>query len=243
MKLLPVIHVTDEAQALEQATIATEAGADGVWLINHGIDAPELWRVFEAVRQKDPGLWIGLNFLDLLPIEAMHQMTDMVDGLWCDDGGIRVAGPTAQARAMWGLKESKGWKGQLFGGVAFKGQRPVEDCAAAAKLGAPVMDVVTTSGTGTGVAAAVEKIAGMKAGLGDRPLAVASGITPDNVLEYVAYVDYFLVATGISRDFHHLDPGKTAALAGIIHEFNKLGDAMGDPVRREPEPPEPPEGV
>jgi len=229
MKLLPVIHVTDEAQALEQALIATAAGADGIWLINHEIEAPELWRVFEAVRQNDPGFWIGLNFLDLHPIEAMHRMTELVDGLWVDDGGIRVHGPTAQAEAVWRLKESKGWEGQLFGGVAFKGQPAVRDAAEAAKAAVPIMDVVTTSGTSTGVAAAVDKISWMKAALGDSPLAIASGITPENVLEYVAYVDYFLVATGISRDFHHLDPEKTAALATILHGLEDVAHKVGTP--------------
>lgn len=41
------------------------------------------------------------------------------------------------------------------------------------------------------------------------------------------YVDEFLVATGISRDFHHLDPDLTAQLAGIIHGFR--GERPPDP--------------
>ena len=218
-KLLPVIHVTDEAQALEQAEVATQAGADGIWLINHMSEWHDLWAIFTAVRQKDPGLWIGLNFLDLHPIEAMNHVTDLVDGLWMDDGGINeFAEVTDEAQAVWRLKESKDWKGQLFGGVAFKGRASARDVAAAATAAAPIMDVVTTSGPGTGIAASVDKIAKMKAAIGDAPLAIASGITPDNVLDYVPYVDYFLVATGISRDFSHLDPERTRALAEILHE-------------------------
>jgi hypothetical protein len=241
VKLLPVIHVTDEKQALEQAEIATKAGADGIWLINHEIDATDLWRIFTAVRQHDPGQWIGLNFLDLSPLEAMHQVTDMVDGLWCDDGGIRESGPTPQAEAVWRLKQSKDWKGQLFGGVAFKGQREVRDPALAAKNAAPVMDVVTTSGPATGVAAPIDKIRWMST---EAPhLGIASGITAQNVVEYLPWVEYFLVATGISRDFHHLDPDLTAALAGIIHGFEELAEGMADPVRRASEPPEGPDGV
>ena len=63
----------------------------------------------------------------------------------------------------------------------------------------------------------------------DSPLAIASGITPENVLEYVAYVDYFLVATGISRDFHHLDPEKMAALATILHGLEDVAHKVGTP--------------
>jgi len=230
-RLLPVIHVSDEAQALEQVAIATEAEVDGVWLINHAIDATDLWRVFHAVRARNPGLWIGLNFLDLTPLEAMHHVTDDVDGLWCDDGDVGETGPGKQAQAVWRLKKSRDWKGQLFGGVAFKGQREVTDWAAAARHAAPLMDVVTTSGPATGVAASLHKIRWMSS---EAPrLAIASGITPGNVLAYLPWVQYLLVATGISRDFHHLDPEKTSTLAGIVRGFDKLASQQGEPVRRE----------
>jgi hypothetical protein len=241
VKLLPVIHVTDEAQALEQAEVANNAEADGIWLINHEIDATDLWRIFTAVRQHDPGMWIGLNFLDLSPLEAMHHVDDLVDGLWVDDGGVTDLRVKPQAEAVWRLKESKGWEGQLFGGVAFKGQSPVKDWALAAKRAAPLMDVVTTSGPSTGVPASIDKIRWMST---EAPrLAIASGITPQNVIEYLGWAQYFLVATGISRDFHHLDPELTAQLAGIIHGFKDLAEEMDDPVRKAPEPPEGPEGV
>lgn len=78
------------------------------------------------------------------------------------------------------------------------------------------MDVVTTSGPGTGKAAAVEKIRTMKEALGDFPLAIASGITPENVSDYLPYADCFLVATGISRNFEQLDPARTHALVEAV---------------------------
>jgi predicted TIM-barrel enzyme len=74
------------------------------------------------------------------------------------------------------------------------------------------MDVVTTSGPGTGIAAARAKIVAMKEAVGGFPLAIASGITPDNVADYLDVADCFLVATGISRSFTELDPEKTRTL-------------------------------
>jgi hypothetical protein len=137
-----------------------------------------------------------------------------VDGLWTDN-----ADPgTPAASLAWSLKQRDGWTGEYFGGVAFKYQREVEDVAAAAVAATTCMDVVTTSGAATGEAAGIEKIVAMKRAIGSFPLAIASGISPENVGDYLPHVDCFLVATGISRGFHELDPGRTRALADLVHE-------------------------
>ena len=109
-------------------------------------------------------------------------------------------------------RERSGWDGLYFGGVAFKYQRPVEDLTRAARLAVRYMDVVTTSGPGTGIAAARDKIAEMKEAVGGFPLAIASGITPENVSDYLDVTDCFLVATGISRSFTELDLQKVCML-------------------------------
>jgi predicted TIM-barrel enzyme len=82
--------------------------------------------------------------------------------------------------------------------------------------GIAFQSLVTTSGPGTGIAALREKIARMKAALGDFPLAIASGITPENVTDYLDVADCFLVATGISRDFWELDPLRVQALVEAV---------------------------
>ena len=55
----------------------------------------------------------------------------------------------------------------------------------AARNAMPYMDVVTTSGPGTGKAAAPEKIRTIRQAIGDKPLAIASGVTPENVPDYL----------------------------------------------------------
>jgi len=75
------------------------------------------------------------------------------------------------------------------------------------------MDVVTTSGVATGQAADVDKIATFRAAMGDTPLALASGITPENAMDYED-IDCFMVATGINKqgNFYDIDPDRLAAL-------------------------------
>ncbi len=101
-------------------------------------------------------------------------------------------------------RQESGWDGLYFGGVAFKYQRPVEDLTSAARIAARYMDVVTTSGPGTGIAAARDKIVAMKEAVGDLPLAA----------------DCFLVATGISRSFTELDLEKVNRLLGRVRAFS-----------------------
>lgn len=216
--LQPVIHVTEEQQALEQTEVAQVAGADGIWLINHGISGSELWDAFLKVRSQFPDFWIGLNFLDATPWEAMGIMTDQVNGLWTDNAWIvEDIEVSPLAHEVWEFKKERKWKGLYFGGVAFKGQMKVLNPESAAKRAMKYMDVVTTSGLATGAPPPVTKIKKMREAVGPFPLAVASGIDAFNVKRYLPYVDVFLVASGISKNWETLDPDKVRELAEIIH--------------------------
>lgn len=225
-RLLPVIHVADETQALEQVRIARDNGADGVWLIDHSNSAKELTEVYRKVRAEHSDFWIGLNFLDLSTADAAFLVAAQikgVDGLWSDDAGIEDIGPQGWALRIPALFEKYGWHGEYFGGVAFKHQNHVhsQDVIAGSRMAAEAasdwVPIICTSGSATGVAAEIEKIKAMSSVVGPNRLALASGVTPWNAAQYMPYVDHFLVATGISRNFHELDPEKVRMLAKTLH--------------------------
>ena len=94
----------------------------------------------------------------------------------------------------------------------------------AAREAAPFMDVVTTSGVATGEEADLQKVREFRAGVGDAPLALASGVTPGNARRY-ADVDAFLVATGINRpgDFYYIEPARLAQLMRTAREIASHG--------------------
>lgn len=218
--VLPVIHVESEHQARRNADLARQAGADGVFLINHYSGHEDLLAVHQKVHEDHPDWWIGVNCLDLDPPETFEAANDAVAGIWVDNAGVderKHEQPLAEEATA--ARERSGWKGLYFGGVAFKYQRPVEDLTRAARIAVRHMDVVTTSGPGTGIAAAREKIVAMKEAVGGFPLAIASGITPDNVADYLDVADCFLVATGISRSFTELDPEKTRTLIERVDAY------------------------
>ena len=126
------------------------------------------------------------------------------------------------------IRAESGWSGLYFGGVAFKKQRPVAeaDYAAAAAIAARHMDVVMTSGVATGHEADTGKIATFRGAIGDAPLGLASGITPENADSYCADVNSFLVATGVNHpnDFYNIDPARLAALLDVTRAYGENHD-------------------
>jgi uncharacterized protein len=213
---LPVIHVENEMQACYNARIAAEEGADGIFLINHSISHRRLVLCYDSVHQALPGFWIGLNCLDL-GRRAVGVIPREVVGLWVDNAGIGEEWmPGYSPEDFTRSRERVGWEGLYFGGVAFKHQRVLMDAAEEAALAVPHVDVITTSGVSTGSAPDVGKIKEMKAAIGDHALAIASGITPENVGGYLPYANAFLVATGVSRSFTELSRERVRLLTEAI---------------------------
>ena len=182
----------------------------------------QLLEIHAAAADLHRDWWIGLNCLGLSPEEVFGLLSERVGGVWVDNAGIEE-GREHQPYAERVLAEQRRHAPQClyFGGVAFKYQRPVEDLESACRVAARYMDVVTTSGPGTGFAAEVEKIRRMGSALGGKPLAIASGITPENVGSYLSCADSFLVATGISRDFTELDPEQVSLLIQRVRAFEQ----------------------
>lgn len=219
--VLPVIHIVDERQTLQNAELALEAGADGVFLINHDLAYKILLEIHNALVAEFPDLWSGVNCLDLEATDVFDHIDGRINGVWTDNALIdetKIHQPNAADVSK--KRQNAGWNGLYFGGVAFKYQREVTDLATAASIAADYMDVVTTSGPATGQAAAPDKIRIMKQAIGDVPLAIASGITPENVIEYLPYADCFLVATGISRRIDFLDADLTRSLIYNIRNYD-----------------------
>lgn len=216
--LLPVIHVKDQLQTIIQIGEANLAGCNGVFLINHRIRHTKLFSMIPQIRKIYPYIWIGVNPLDLSPLKAIEKIPIGVNGLWVDDSYIEDDKPLTEAIQMWNRINELNIL--YFGGVAFKHQKPVTQLELRCKDAKNLMDVVTTSGDDTGVSPYIGKIACMKKYIGDKPLAVASGITSDNVNDYLPYVDVFLTSTGISKSFTELCPDKVKDLNQKIENYD-----------------------
>lgn len=230
--VLPVIHVLDAERTLTNIDVLVAQGAQGCFLINHDFGVDAFLPIIRTVRARCPSLWIGLNFLAVTGKDAFPVLGDLaregvaIDAYWADDARIDETGqdPT-EADAIAATRAASGWDGLYFGGTAFKKQRPVDpaDWQAAARAATGYMDVITTSGIATGHEADLSKIDAFRAGIEDHPMALASGITPDNARAY-ADVDAFMVATGINHpgNFYDIDPDRLAALLAIARDLGRL---------------------
>ncbi len=230
--ILPVVHSLDQAQTERNVQIAMQEGASGVLLINHDISVDAFLPIIRSTRRRFPALWMGVNFLsvtgrDAFPILGDLQRDDIqVDAYWADDARIdetRSAQDQAEAAEIQAVREGSGWNGLYFGGTCFKKQREVapEFAEVSARIGTSWMDVVTTSGIATGFAPELSKIEDFRRGVGNAPLALASGITAENAPLFARLVDCFIVGTGINYkgDFHNFDPDKVANLMRISRQF------------------------
>lgn len=145
---IPVIHAESLDQVQRNTRIAFENGADGIFLINHSISSEQLLDIYVKIRDQYPHSWIGLNLLGLSPLNAVEMIPDNADGLWLDDGGYddRLCNPRLNAmKVSFKLTAKANWKGLLFGGLAFKGQRPVDNLEQATQSLSQEVDVITTA--------------------------------------------------------------------------------------------------
>ncbi|MBN2893661.1 MAG: hypothetical protein JXL97_17455 [Bacteroidales bacterium] len=219
--VLPVIHVKNEELTFKNANTAFEEGADGVFLINHHYNFKHLLNIYQKLRQEFKNQWIGINCLDGDALDSFSIIPNDANGLWVDDAEIDEEKENQiYAKKVLNYFKQINWNGLYFGGVAFKYQRFVEDLDSAVKIAKNFMDVITTSGQGTGIAADIQKIKTMRNAAGDFPIAIASGITPENISHYLPYANCFLVSTGISKNFEELDKNKTHELIQNIRSFS-----------------------
>lgn len=227
--VLPVIHVLDVGQVERNIRIVKHHGAPGLLLINHDISVDEFLPIIGEVRGRFPFLWIGVNFLAVTGLEAFSILGALqrngvqVDAYWADDARIdetRAGDQQNEAVAIADARRVSGWNGLYMGGTCFKKQREVapQHYETAARIATSWMDVVTTSGIATGRAPELSKVDAFRRGVSDAPLALASGITPQNAALFASGVDCFIVGTGINidGDFYNFDPIKVEQLMKFV---------------------------
>ena len=208
--LLPVVHPIGRKEAHAAIHVAHGLGVPGVFLIDQDMHERDVLQLVREVHTLYPTLWIGINLLSRAPADALAMALNacgFIDGIWSDNA-------SRDAEVFVAARRAASWSGLYFGGVAFKYQREVAaaNLCRTATAAVPYMDVLCTSGPGTGHAADIEKVRALRAGLGEHAMALASGITPENVRSYMPYVQAFLVGTGIEQRLGVFDPAKIEAL-------------------------------
>lgn len=224
-KLYVALHAQSPEQILVEGGRISDAGADGVFVVNNGfyINYAVLFAAASQLKElSPPWFFVGINPLDLDTVEAIQKMKflgTILDGLWVDSGEIYETEVEAGVRAdvLFALNT---FKKTFFGSFAFKtDKKEVKDLVAVARVAAEFFDVPVTSGPATGVAADVEKIKTIKNAIPKKLFALASGITEENVHQFLPFVDYFIVGTSLQadpKDPYHYNKKKIERLVQII---------------------------
>lgn len=212
MQIYPVIHFLNPGLVLEQVALVQRVGASGVFLISHLGDDAALMEVARQAKALHPNLPVGVNLLSKRALEAATlALAAGLDMAWSDEPVVNAAGLAGQGAQLQALLGTVGAPFEFFASVAFKYRAPEPDPVGAAAQALAAGFVPTTSGAATGRAPEEQKIRTMSGATGGR-LAVASGMTPDNVAAYAPLLSHILVATGVSFDEHHFDPARLALL-------------------------------
>ena len=186
-RIIPVIHLVNFDQVITNIETCIKLGVNNVFIINHLTEWDDLMITARKVKMRYPNLWVGLNFLDIEP-KAILTYDLPYDALWID-----------KTLSLDDIK-TKEFKGEIFSGLNFKYQKQfyglfLDD---AVQLVKQTSTTACTSGAGTGISASTKKIEELKALLGDFPLALASGVSSENIEMYLPFVDTFLVASSIT---------------------------------------------
>ncbi len=215
-----------EALAIREAGMLAEAGFDACILENFG-DAPfhgdavdpvtiaSITRVACALRREFPELGLGINVLRndasaALSIasasEAQFIRVNVHVGTTATDQGVLHGQAARTMRMRRALQSSV----QVWGDVHVKHGRSLtheqieqeaEDC-----VHRGLADALIVSGSGTGKETRLEDLRSVCALRLGVPVFVGSGITIDNVQEYLAVADGVIVGTALKEDGRTLAP-------------------------------------
>lgn len=231
---LVALHVVNLGRTMEQAKIILENGADGVLLVNNGEhilstdDYPNLFDVALTVKEYYPNHVVGINPLDLSTLEALqHFSKTNLDVLWTDNVPIQESVGEAYLTDQYTTLIERLRKNdqKFYGGIAFKYQLQPQNLELVTKTASNYFTVITSDDR-TGHAPSVEKIARMRKVIPtEKSLGIASGITADNITEFLPLVDIFIIGTSVAiGDGHgvnafYYDAAKVAAIRSKINEY------------------------
>lgn len=189
-EIIPVIHMITEEQVFTNVDTCIKCGIEKVFIINHVVEVDELLNCACKVKNTYPDLWVGVNMLGLTAEQALIRSPIGINGIWSDS--------SLELHQSHLFKKHNPFGAMFFGGLAFKYQPQPTDLLTACNHATLLTHVATTSGEGTGKSPTTYKIKLIREYLGEHPMAIASGISSENIHLYKDLANYLLVASSIT---------------------------------------------
>lgn len=201
MNIFPVIHYLSDEQILHNVDLAQKYGCKGVFLIDmNGNNQQKTLEIAIQIAKQYPCLEVGVNHLGTSPHKALQKNIEaQLSMTWTDQCLTHtVFNKYAQdIEALSSLLINN--KHSLFSAVAFKYQPDEPHPGIAAQKAIEAGFIPTTSGVATGKSISLQKLEDIRSVIGQQArLAVASGVTSDNVFHIKDLVTDILVASSIT---------------------------------------------
>jgi uncharacterized protein len=190
LKVFVLIQVVNSEQAARNVSRARAGGADGVIFLSHDLRGSDLVEVFREVKNDNPEFNMGMNLLGM-SCHVASLLSEGTDLLWMDGYPKRDLGLDIPVLAS----------------VTLRDRELRKTLSEEVKTVSQFADSLVVCGARTGSVPFVGRVRTLSA-LTPKPLCVASGLTSDNVIQFLPYVEYLLVGAGVSDSFSEVNVQK-----------------------------------
>lgn len=219
--ILPVLSCYNELQFKRNInnlySYFQDRRINGIWLLTTNSDIETITKVLIWTKDKYPDFWVGVNLIGHIPKVLNFLSVVSPDGLWVDNSHLTDKTNQNIPEIVIDQFKRLNWKGLYFGGVLFKYNHYMGDPLKILDKANEYMDVLITSGEGTGIEIELDKIKFIKDNTKTNILvANASGITPENVYKIKKFCNIFVVRSSIVDKRNNIDMNKLDKLIDSI---------------------------
>ncbi len=226
LPILGMIHLAGQnpvKRALEELTLFEEEGVDGAIIENYHNSVEHVVATLQETSKRKLNVVIGIN---VLPNEFYHSLPLAqkygADFIQLDHvAGVYISGQID-------FEHYKKIKSQhqeiiVLGGVWPKYYQPIEgsDLEQDLRTGMRRAEAIVVTGAGTGKETPLEKIKKFKEIIGEHPLIVGAGLTPENAYEKLLISNGAIVGTTLKvRDntYNQIDRQRVKDFMSVVKE-------------------------
>tara|TARA_B100000767_G_C19774117_1_gene541653 strand:+ start:3592 stop:4266 length:675 start_codon:yes stop_codon:yes gene_type:complete len=204
---------------VKQCQIAFENGCYGIFLCpaENNINPTDINSIYNHIRDLYPNKFIGINYMNSLE-EFINIIPNNVSAIWTDKG----IGNIDSIDIVEKINKVKCDKGFLyFGGFFHKGNNnnlTTDKIDSKIEKANEQIDIITTSGRFTGIEIKIDILKHIHS-KSKKPIALASGVNINNVVNYINIIEYAIIGTGIEKSTTNED---------VIQFYKEAG--LSDPV-------------
>ncbi len=203
--ILAMIHLSGGLpvnRALDEITIFEEEGIDGIIVENYHGNLSDVEKTLKQIQKLGTKLVIGVNILPNEYKDAFRY-TSVYGGKFIQID--HVAGKYTRGEidpVQYPTHKEKNSEIIVLGGIWPKYYMPLEgsNLEYDLKLGMQRAEAIVVTGEGTGKETPLEKIEEFRRTLGNHPLIVGAGLTPENVYEQLSIADGGIVGSSLKHE-------------------------------------------